>query len=211
MKIVFFGSDHFAAVNLEALLSSPHQVVGCVTQPDKPQGRGMKMAVSPIKQISMEANIPIIQPLTLKDESAVAVLKVFDADMFVVVAYGRLLTQEILDIPKKFCVNVHGSLLPKYRGAAPVNWAILNGDKTTGVTIQKMVLTLDAGDILAQEQIHIPVKENAAQLRERMAHIGAKLLLRALDDIDQGKYALSPQDESKVTYAPKLNKEMGQT
>ncbi len=210
MKIVFFGSDYFAAVNLEALLASEHQVVGCVTQPDKPQGRGMKMAISPIKHIAMEANIPYIQPDTLKGADAVAVLKVFDADVFVVVAYGRLLTQEVLNVPKKFCVNVHGSLLPKYRGTAPVNWAILNGDKMTGVTIQKMALALDAVDIIAQENIPIERKANAAQLRERMSHTGAQLLVRTLDAIEKGTHTLTPQETAQVTYAPKLSKDMGQ-
>ena len=207
MRIIFFGSDDFAAVHLESLLGSGHQVLACVTGPDKPQGRGMKIVVSPIKQIATVRSIPCLQPLTLKTQDIVDALRVYEADIFVVVAYGRLLTQEILDLPKMLCINVHGSLLPKYRGAAPINWAILNGDKETGVTLQKMALALDAGDIIAQEQMTINDDENAAQLRKRMALVGAELLIKVLDKSSLGQF--SPQDESLVTFAPKLNKEMG--
>ena len=209
MRIIFFGSDDFAALHLEHLLSAGHEVLACVTGPDKPQGRGMKVSVSPIKQIALERQIPCLQPLFLNNKNIVDALKSYEADIFVVVAYGRLLTQEILDIPKMLCMNVHGSLLPKYRGAAPVNWAILNGDKETGVTIQKMALSLDAGGIIAQEKISIDGDENAAQLRKRMALAGAKLLVHVLDKHPSGKFSISPQDESKVTWAPKLTKEMG--
>jgi len=206
MRIIFFGSDDFAALHLERLLSAGYEVLACVTGPDKPQGRGMKISVSPVKEIASERKIPCLQPLSLKENAIVNALKSYEADIFVVVAYGRLLTQEVLDIPKMLCINVHGSLLPKYRGAAPVNWAILNGDKETGVTIQKMALSLDAGDIIAQEKMGINDDENAAQLRQRMALAGAELLVRVLD---KGQFPSSPQDETKVTWAPKLTKEMG--
>lgn len=209
MRIIFFGSDDFAAVNLQQLLASQHEVVACVTGPDKAQGRGMKLAGSPIKQLALDHAIPCLQPASLKEAAIVDALKAFNADIFVVVAYGRLLTQQILDIPKIFCVNVHGSLLPKYRGAAPVNWAVLNGDKETGVTVQKMALALDAGDIIAQEQMTIGDREDAAQLRERMALVGAKLLVRTLDAIAGKAYSLMLQDTAQMTYASKLTKEMG--
>jgi len=209
MRVIFFGSDDFAALHLEGLLSAGHEALACVTGPDKPQGRGMKISLSPIKQMAAERQIPCLQPLSLKDKSIVDTLKSYKADIFVVVAYGRLLTQEILDIPKMLCMNVHGSLLPKYRGAAPVNWAILNGDKETGVTIQKMALALDAGDIIAQEKMTIGDDENAAQLRKRMGLVGAKLLVKVLDKRPLGQFSLVPQDETLVTYAPKLTKEMG--
>jgi len=209
MRIIFFGSDEFAAVHLEHLLTFEHEVLACVTGTDKPQGRGMKIVLSPIKQIALGRQIPCLQPLTLKDKDSVDALKAYKADIFVVVAYGRLLTQEILDIPKILCLNVHGSLLPKYRGAAPVNWAIMNGDKETGVTIQKMALALDAGDIIAQEKMPIDDNENAAQLRKRMALVGAKLLIKILDQKPSSRFHLTPQDETQVTYAPKLTKEMG--
>jgi len=209
MRIIFFGSDDFAAHHLEHLLGSRHKVLACVTGPDKPQGRGMKISASPIKQIALERQIPCLQPLSLKDKSIVDHLKSYEADILVVVAYGRLLTQEILDIPRMLCMNVHDSLLPKYRGAAPVNRAILNGDKETGVTIQKMALALDAGDIIAQEKMDIDDDENAAQLRMRMASVGAELLVKVLDKSPDGQFPLSPQDETQVTWAPKLTKEMG--
>ncbi len=209
MKIIFFGSDDFAAVHLEHLLTCGHELLACVTGPDKPRGRGLKLSVSLIKQIASKRQIPCLQPLSLKDSSIVENLKSYGADIFVVVAYGRLLTQEILDIPKMLCMNVHGSLLPKYRGAAPLNWAILNGDKETGVTIQKMALSLDAGDIITQEKMRIDDDENAAQLRQRMALVGAKLLVKVLGKRPLGQFLLSPQDETKATYAPKLTKEMG--
>jgi methionyl-tRNA formyltransferase len=209
IKIIFFGSDDFAAVHLEHLLSSGHEVLCCVTGPDKAQGRGMRLSVPLIKKIALEHKIPCLQPLTLKSSDIIDSLKSFGADIFVVVAYGRLLTQEILDIPKIFCMNVHGSLLPKYRGAAPVNWAILNGEKETGVTIQKMALALDAGDIIAQEVMSISDNENAAQLRKRMAQVGAKLLVKVLDQQPMGRFLLSPQDKGRMSWAPKLTKEMG--
>jgi len=209
MRIVFFGSDEFAAVHLQHLLAGGHEIVCCVTGPDKPQGRGMKISISPVKEIAAERKISCLQPLSLKDKSIVDELKSYKADIFIVVAYGRLLTQEILSIPKIFCMNVHGSLLPKYRGAAPVNWAILNGDNETGVTIQKMALALDAGEIIAQEKMRIDDDENAARLRQRMALVGAKLLVKVLNGRPLGQVALSPQDEAQVTWAPKLTKEMG--
>jgi len=206
MKIIFFGSDEFAAVHLEHLLDGGHQILACVTGPDKPQGRGMKIVISPIKQIALEHQIPCLQPLSLKSNEIVKELSSFGADIFVVVAYGRLLTQEILNIPKILCLNVHGSLLPKYRGAAPVNWAILNGDHETGVTIQRMVLALDAGDIIVQEKMSIPDDENATQLRHRMAFVGAKLLVKLLGQPLPSQFF--PQDEKQVSIAPKLTKEM---
>lgn len=209
MKIIFFGSDDFAAVHLEHLLSSGHKVLGCVTGPDKPQGRGMKLSASPVKQVALQRQIPCLQPLSLKGSAIIDTLKSYGADIFVVVAYGRLLTQEILDIPKMLCMNVHGSLLPKYRGAAPVNWAILNGEKETGVTIQKMALELDAGDIIVREVMSINDDENAAQLRQRMAQAGARLLVKVLDKQPSGQFSLTPQDKTQVTWAPKLTKEMG--
>ena len=209
MRIIFFGSDDFAAVHLEHLLTCGYELLACVTGPDKPQGRGMKLCVSPIKQIALERQIPCLQPLSLKDSSIIDVLKSYEADIFVVVAYGRLLTREILGLPKMLCMNVHGSLLPKYRGAAPVTWAILNGEKETGVTVQKMALALDAGDIIAQEKMFIDDDENADQLRKRMAQAGARLLVNVLDKRPSGQFSLNPQDETKATWAPKLTKEMG--
>ena len=209
MKIIFFGSDDFAAVHLEQILACGHQVLGCVTSVDKPQGRGMKIGVSPIKKMALEHNIPCLQPASLRSKTVVQTLRAYQADIFVVVAFGCLLTQEILDIPKIFCINVHASLLPKYRGAAPINWVILNDERETGVTVQKMALALDAGDIIAQEMVPVLDDENAAQLRARMAQLGAKLLVRVLDQCASGQYALTPQKEDQVSYASKLTRQMG--
>ena len=207
MRVVFFGSDDFAATCLKELKTV--RVVGCVTRPDSRQGRGMKLALSPIKNIALEHDMVCLQPFSLKEESTVQQLKSLQADIFVVVAYGKILTQAVLEIPKMFCVNVHGSLLPKYRGAAPVNWAILHGEKETGVTIQKMALALDAGDIITQQSMTIGPQETSIQLRDRMAQVGSKFLVRTLNDIDSGNYRLTPQQESQATDAPKLTKEMG--
>jgi methionyl-tRNA formyltransferase len=209
MKMIFFGSDDFAAIHLEHLLAKGQHVLACVTGQDKPQGRGMKISASPIKQIALQHKIPCLQPASLKDSVTVEALKSYRADIFVVVAYGRLLTQEVLGIPKMLCMNVHGSLLPQYRGAAPVNWAILNGDKETGMTIQKMALSLDAGEIIAQEKMRIENDEDSDHLRKRMAQTGAKLLVKILDKYPSGNFPLTPQEQAKVTWAPKLTKEMG--
>ncbi len=209
MKLVFFGSDDFAAINLNRLLNSQHRVVGCVTQPDKPQGRGMAVVASPIKDIALAHHLPCVQPATLKDAAVIDQLKSFGADVFVVVAYGKLLSATILSIPKVFCINVHGSLLPKYRGAAPINWAILNGDATTGVTIMKMDVAMDAGDIISKDVIAISPDTTAIELRATLAHRGAELLAQTLDAIEHGKYKLTPQDHRQATVAPKLTKDMG--
>lgn len=209
MKIVFFGSDDFAAVCLKEILRDKHQVVGVVTGPDTRQGRGMQMSLSPIKEIALEHDIVCLQPDSLKEVSIIGKLRNFQADIFVVVAYGRILPQAVIDIPKMFCVNVHGSLLPKYRGAAPINWAIINGDKQTGVTIQKITFELDAGDVITQEVMPISDDATSSTLRQNMAQVGAKLLVKTLDSIASNKFKTTAQDKVKVSYAPKLTKELG--
>ncbi len=209
MRIVFFGSDDFAGVCLTELILSSHEVVACVTQPDARQGRGMKMTLSVIKQIASDHEIACLQPESLKENSVIEALKSYEAELFVVVAYGKILSQVILNIPKVFCINVHGSLLPKYRGAAPVNWAIINGDEATGVTIMKMNAKMDAGDIIAQERMTLTEDMTADVLRHQMAHVGAKLLVKTIDQIVSGQFKCVTQDESQVTLAAKLTKEMG--
>ena len=209
MNIVFFGSGDFAAAHLNRLLASGHRVVGCVTKVDKPQGRGLRMVLSPVKEIALANGIAHLQPETLKDPPVVERLKAFGADVFVVVAYGKILPAQVLSIPKIFCVNVHGSLLPKYRGAAPINWAIINGEQKTGVTVMKMTVPMDAGDVIAQEMMDIGPQMTSVELRAAMARRGAELLDKTLDTIEQGKHKLTPQDHAQVTFAPKLTKEMG--
>jgi methionyl-tRNA formyltransferase len=209
MRIVFFGSDDFAGVCLKELMKSSHKVIACVTKPDAPKGRGMQIVLSPIKEIALAQGIICLQPESLKEPSVIEALKAFEADLFVVVAYGKILSQEVLDIPKKLCVNVHGSLLPKYRGAAPINWAIINGDQETGVTIMKMNAKMDAGDIISQKVIPLSESITSDFLRQDMARVGAEFLVTTLGEIERGTNALKVQDESQVTIAHKLTKEMG--
>lgn len=207
MKIIFFGSDDFAQIHLKALLNSSHQVVACVTQPDRPKNRGMKLVLSPIKVCAQEYNIPVLQPLSMKDEDFINQLKKFDADLFVVIAYGRILTQAILNIPPLGCINVHGSLLPQYRGAAPINWVIIDGYKETGLSIIQMDAGMDSGNILSQCQVTILPEDTSATLRLKMMKAGAELLLETLDKYHE----ITPQkqDESKITFAAKLTKDLG--
>ena len=209
MNIVFFGSDDFALKSLEKLIGSKFQISACVTQVDKPKGRGLKVAEGPIKQFAVKNSIPVLQPAKLSDLVFIDELRSFNSDLFVVIAYGKILPKEVLSTPKLFCVNVHGSLLPKYRGAAPINWAILNGDKKTGVTIIKMNPYMDAGDIISQEELIIREDDTAVTLREKMAEAGAELLLKTIQSIEKNSHTSEKQDLSQVSYAPKLSKELG--
>ncbi len=209
MKIIFFGSDDFALINLEALVRSEHQVVACVTQPDKAKGRGLKVSFSPIKECALKNQLPIFQPLQLKDQSFIEQLKSYQSDLFVVVAYGKILPIEVLSVPYLCCMNVHGSLLPKYRGAAPINWALINAEEETGISIIKMNTAMDGGDLFAQAKIRIGPDENAGSLRRKMADLGADLLLKTINSLEKNAYTLAAQDSSKVTFAPKLTKGLG--
>ncbi len=211
MKIIFFGSDDFAVVNLKAMIASAskHQVLACVTQPDTRKGRHLEVSVSPVKEFALKSKIPVFQPAALLDEKFVSALKSFESDIFVVVAYGKILPKEILGLPKIFCINMHGSLLPKYRGAAPINWAIMNGEKTTGVTAIKLNPKMDAGDIIAQKEINIADDDTSISLRAKMADLSGELLLDVLDSIEQKEFTLTKQNEAQVTLAPKLTKELG--
>ncbi len=209
MKIVFFGSDNFAAAHLQSLIDSDHQVVACLTQPDRPKGRGMKVVLSAIKECAEKHDIPILQPSTLKQGGLVEELKKFQSDIFIVIAYGRFLPIEILNIPSLGAINVHGSLLPQYRGAAPINWAIINGEKETGLSIIKLIKEMDAGDILAQVKIPITDDDTSMTLREKMMKEGPSLLQQTLDDLSENRCTPVTQDHSKATFAPKLIKEHG--
>ena len=209
MNIIFFGSDDFALVSLERLFRSDVKVVACVTQPDKAKGRGLKVQPSVIKEFAVKNKIPVLQPDFLRYDEVIEQLKSFHADLFVVIAYGKILPPEILALPKIFCINVHGSLLPKYRGAAPINWAIINGDKKTGVTVIKLNEMMDAGEILSQREMDISDKDTAFSVRARMAPLGADLLLETIKTIEKKTFKLTKQDFSKVTNASKLTKELG--
>ena len=209
MKTIFFGSDDFAVEHLKALCASKHKVLACVTQPDKPKGRHLALSASPVKEFTVSKKIPVLEPHVLTDKVFLNALKDYTADVFAVVAYGKILPSEVLSLPKTFCINIHGSLLPKYRGAAPINWAIINGEEKTGVTAIKMNSKMDAGDIIAKKEIAIHLKDTAPALRVRLAKLGSELLLEVLGTIESNTYQLIRQDEKAVTFAGKLTKELG--
>ena len=209
MRIVFMGTPAFAVASLEALIGAGHEVVGAFSQPDRPVGRHHdKLQPTPVKEHAQAHGIPVFQPEKLRDGAALAILKELDPELIVVAAYGRILPDSILALPSKGCINVHSSLLPKYRGAAPINWAILNGDDVTGVTIMHMAAELDAGDIIAQEATFISPIETAEELYNRLAVLGGEVLVKAVAEIEAGTAARIPQDPEKVTLAPMLSKEM---
>lgn len=203
------GTPDFAISSLEALLEH-HEVVAVVSQPDKPKGRGKKIVPTPVKQVAIDKGITkIYQPEKIRDKEFIKILKELDADVFVVVAYGQILSQEVLDSAKICCINVHGSLLPKYRGAAPIQWAVINGEKKTGVTIMYMEKGLDCGDILLKDEIVIEKSDTYETLYDKMKTVGANALIKALDMLEKGKLLPEKQDDSQSTYAPMITKEMG--
>ncbi|MCA9401098.1 MAG: methionyl-tRNA formyltransferase [Candidatus Omnitrophica bacterium] len=208
MNIIFFGSDDFALAHLQTLHAAGYSIVACVTQPDRPKGRGMKMVVSPIKQFALDHQLPILQPVAF-DETVISELKAFAPQLFIVIAYGRILPQLVLDLPSRGAINVHGSLLPRYRGAAPINWAILKGDKESGVTVIQMNAKMDAGAILMQEKVDIDEYETSLSLRQKIRAAGQKLLIETLTQIQNQRIIPTVQDELNVTIAPKLTKELG--
>jgi methionyl-tRNA formyltransferase len=209
MKIVFFGSSHFAVPALEALVKSPHQVVCVVTQPDKKKGRHLRISGTDVKGTALAAKLKVFQPENIKSKESVDFLKELSADLFVIVAYGQILSQEVLDIPKIMPVNIHASLLPRYRGPAPINWAVINADKKTGVSIMFVSLRTDSGPVIAQREIKIEDEDTAETLEDKLRLLGASLLMDTLKLIDERNYRLIEQDEDKVLLAPKLKREDG--
>lgn len=209
MKIVFMGTPDFAVGALEALVEAGHDVVAVVTQPDKPKGRGKEMQQTPVKECALKHNIDVFQPVKIKTPEAVEVLRGYGAELFVVAAFGQILSKEILDMPKFGCVNIHASLLPKYRGAAPIQWAILDGEKETGVTIMQMNEGLDTGDMLTKVVVPIEDTDTGESLFDKLAEAGAKLLIETIPQIEAGELTPQPQDDSLSTYAKMIKKEMG--
>ena len=209
MKIVFMGTPDFAVGALDALVEAGHEVTAVVTQPDKPKGRGKEMQVTPVKACAMKHNIEVFQPVKIKTPEAVEILKGYGADLFVVAAFGQILSKEILDMPKFGCVNIHASLLPKYRGAAPIQWAILDGEKETGVTIMQMNEGLDTGDMLTKVIVPIEDTDTGESLFDKLAEAGAKLLIETIPQIEAGTLHPEAQDDSLSTYAKMIKKEMG--
>lgn len=209
MKVIFMGTPDFAVGALQAIIDAGHEVLLVVTQPDREKGRGKEVQFTPVKECAVKAGIEVFQPLKIKTPEAVAKLKEYDADIFVVAAFGQILSQEILDMPKYGCVNIHASLLPKYRGAAPIQWSILDGEKETGVTIMQMNAGLDTGDILLQKKIEIAADETGESLFDRLAILGAETIVEALPLIGSGSLKPVPQDDQASTYAGMLKKDMG--
>lgn len=208
MRILFMGTPDFAVASLSALLEAGHDICGVFTQPDKPKNRGMKLQASPVKEFALAHDIPVFQPLKMRDGEAMGYIQERKPELIAVAAYGRILPGDILDYPPCGCINVHSSLLPKYRGAAPINWAILNGDKTTGVTIMHMAPALDAGDIILQRETAIGPDETAPELFQRLAELGGGLLVEAVEQIAKGEATRTPQLEADATYAPMLGREL---
>ena len=206
MKIIFAGTPEFAVPTLQMLLDSKHEICAVYTQPDRPSGRGRKLHQSPVKELALNAGLPVFQPLTMKTDEDLQQITSFNADLMVVVAYGVILTQAVLDVPRLGCINVHGSLLPRWRGAAPIQRALMAGDEKTGVTIMQIVRKLDAGDMLHKEECIIGPKDTASDLHDKLAELGAIGLFKVLAQIEAGTVHAEKQDEALVTYAEKLEK-----
>ena len=209
MNIIFMGTPDFAAASLEALISSEHEVLAVVTQPDKPKGRKGELTPSPVKTIAVEHNIKVYQPVKVRESEFVEVLRGYKPDVIVVVAFGQIIPGSILTIPKYGCVNIHGSLLPKYRGAAPIQWAVLDGEKETGITSMLMDKGLDTGDMLIKKAITLAEDETSGSLFEKMMALGAETLLETLEGLEKGSITPEKQGESPTAYAKMLTKEMG--
>ncbi|HIR86760.1 MAG TPA: methionyl-tRNA formyltransferase [Candidatus Limivicinus faecipullorum] len=208
MRIVFMGTPDFAEASLKKLIDEKFDVVGVFTQPDKPKGRGMELSFSPVKELALASGLPVYQPVKIRDGTAYEEIKALSPDILVVVAYGRILPDEILALPKYGAVNVHGSLLPKYRGAAPIQWAVLNGDKVTGVSTMYLASEMDTGDVIYTAETEIGEFETSGELFDRLMVMGAQLLAKTLRDIEKGIAPRTPQDHSKASYVSQLDKSL---
>ena len=209
MKIIFMGTPDFAAASLEALIASRHEIQAVVTQPDKPKGRKGELTPSPVKVVAEEKGIKVYQPLKVRDEDFVETLRAYNPDVMVVVAFGQIIPLSILKMPKFGCVNIHGSLLPKYRGAAPIQWAVLDGEKETGITTILMDEGIDTGDILLKKTIKIDTDETSGSLFVKLMVLGAETILETLDELEKGSLTPTKQGESPTAYAKMLTKAMG--
>lgn len=208
MRIIFMGTPDFAVPSLQSLLDQGHEICGVFTQPDKPKGRGHKLQAPPVKELALQNGLPVYQPDTLRDETAQQTIRDLAPEVIVVVAYGKLLPKAVLDAPRLGCINVHGSLLPLYRGAAPIQWAVINGEEVTGVTTMFMAEGMDTGDILLKVETEIGPEETAGELFDRLKDLGADLLVKTLERLEKGEIQRVPQDEDQATLAPMLKKEM---
>lgn len=209
MKIIFMGTPDFAAGALEALISAGHEIAAVVTQPDKPKGRSKELLPPPVKQCALKYHIPVMQPKRIKTPEAVAELKRYPADIYIVAAFGQILSQEILDLPKYGCLNIHASLLPKYRGASPIQHVIIDGEEKTGVTIMQMDAGLDTGDMLYKKEIPIEAADNYESLHDKLMVLGGEAIVEALSLLEQGVLTPEKQDASLSSYASLIDKSMG--
>jgi len=208
MRVVFMGTPDFAAASLKRLIDEDFDVVGVYTQPDKMRGRGMDVSASPVKELALLHGLPVFQPETLRGEAALEELRALRPDILAVVAYGRILPDEILALPPRGAVNVHGSLLPKYRGSAPIQWAVLNGDRVTGVSTMYLAREMDSGDVIYTEETEIGEYESSGELFDRLKDMGAALLVRTLRDIERGTAPRTPQNPDRASYTRKLDKSL---
>lgn len=208
MNVVFMGTPDFAVPCLKALIDNNFDVKAVFTQPDKPKGRGMQMCYPPVKQLALENNIEVFQPTSLKDDEVENQIKNLNPNVIIVVAYGKILPQQILEIPPKGCINIHASLLPKYRGAGPIQWSILNGEKVTGITSMYMEQGLDTGDMILKQETEIGENETASELHDRLSILGADVLIKTLELVKKDEVLAKKQDDNQSTYAPMLTKEL---
>lgn len=208
MNIVFMGTPEFAVSALEAIIEAGHRVTAVVTQPDKPKGRGKEIQMTPVKKSALAHGIPVFQPVKVRDAEAVETLRKYNADIFVVAAFGQILSEEILNMPQYGCVNIHASLLPKYRGSAPIQWAIINGETVTGVTIMQMDKGIDTGDMLMKSEVAIDPGETGDSLHDKLAQAGARLIVEALSKIESGDITPVKQNDADSCYAKMLQKSM---
>lgn len=209
MKIVFMGTPDIAVPCLQKIIDEKYEILGVVTQPDKPKGRGKKLGMSPVKELAIENNIPVYQPVKARDKKFIDKIKSLNPDVIVVVAFGQILPKEILEIPKLGCINVHVSLLPKYRGAAPINWVIINGEEKTGVTTMYMDEGLDTGDMILKTEVNLDENITAGELHDKMMNIGAETLKETLRLIEEGNAPREVQNHEEFSYAPIMNKSLG--
>jgi methionyl-tRNA formyltransferase len=209
MRVIFMGTPDFSVGTLEAILEAGHEVVLAVTQPDKPKGRGNAMQFPPVKECALSHGIEVFQPKKIREAENIEYLRRFEPDIIVVVAFGQILTQEILDMPRYGCVNVHASLLPKYRGAAPIQWAVINGDAVTGVTTMRMDAGIDTGDMIAKREVRIEPDETGGSLFDKLAGVGAQLCVETMEMLEMGTAVFTPQDDALSTHVGMIKKELG--
>lgn len=210
MRIIFMGTPDFSVPTLQCLIKSQHEVIAVVTQPDKPKGRGKEVQMTPVKECAVAHQIPVYQPARAREASFVESMQQLKPEVIVVIAFGQLLSKELLELPQYGCINIHASLLPRYRGAAPIQWAVINGEKETGITTMMMAEAMDTGDILEKAAIKLDDKETGGSLFDRLSQLGGTLLLSTLDQLEAGTLVPTVQDHEQATYVKKISKEMGE-